>query len=140
MNPRSKEKLLMTHHGCSYGEGVAFGYQFSLRQGAGTELLLIPISGSRWRRKRDVNWKKESSSRVFGRRGINRCKVGHRVWPHLARRPEGAPPSWPRQEVTWPGGGPPPAHLRASGVFREIIISGFFLAILIFTFSVMHKQ
>ena len=99
MNPRSKEELLTKHLGGKHGEGGASGDQSSLRQGAGTELLLIPIPGSRWRRNRDVNWKMESSLRVFERRGINRCKGGHRGWPPLARRPEGAAHPWSRQGV-----------------------------------------
>ena len=56
----------------------------------------------------------------------------------------GVVPSWPRQEVAWPGGGPPPAVLRASGVFREIGISGIFLEfsgnIDFSPFSAMHIQ
>ena len=43
----------------------------------GQELLLIPISGSRWRWNSGENVEKESSLRVFGTKGINRGKIGH---------------------------------------------------------------
>ena len=48
----------------------------------GQELLLIPISGSRWRRNSGENVEKESSLRVFGRRGLYRRKKGTRGWTH----------------------------------------------------------
>ena len=49
----------------------ASGDETSLRQGAGTELLLIPILESRRQRNRDENWEKDSAFRVSGTRGIN---------------------------------------------------------------------
>ena len=52
---------------------------------AGQELLLIPISGLRWRRNSGENVEKESSLRVFATKGINRGEDGHQGWPHLAR-------------------------------------------------------
>ena len=84
----------------------------SLRQVAGTELLLIPILGSRWRRNRDENWEKDSCFRVSGIRGINRCKGGHRGWPHLARRPGGAPPPGCARRSPGQGVGPLQLSLR----------------------------
>ena len=48
---------------------------------SGQELLLIPISGSRWRRISGVDGKKESSLRVFGMRGKYRCLEGHQGPP-----------------------------------------------------------
>ena len=83
----------------------------------GHELLLIPISGSRWRRNSGVNVEKKSSLKVFGTRGINRRKVGHQGRAYLARRPGGAASPWPRRVVACPWGGPPMVALRASGVF-----------------------
>ena len=110
----------------------------------GQELLLIPISGSRWRRNSGVNVEKESSLNIFGTRGINRHKVGHQGWAHLARRPGGAASPWPRQVAAWPGGGSPLAPLRASGSFLQIRISGIFLDfsgnIDFSPFSAMHGQ
>ena len=62
----------------------------------GQELLLIPISGSRWRRNNGENVEKESSLGIFRSRGINRAKVGHQRWGHLARRLGDAVRPWPR--------------------------------------------
>ena len=116
------------------GEGAS-GDETSLRQGAGTELLLIPILESRRRRNKDENWETDSASRVFGRRGINRCKGGHRGWPHLARRPEGAPP--PGRTRRSPGQRVAPLRLSFGLLesfgkleFLEFFLN--FLAILIF--------
>ena len=110
----------------------------------GQELLLIPISGSRWRRNSGVNMEKESSLKVFGMRGINRRKVGHQRWAHLARRPGGVASPWPRQVAAWPGGGSPwpPFGLLESSFIKDFLeFFWIFSAILIFSpFSAMHGQ
>ena len=92
----------------------------------GQELLLIPISGSRWRRNNGENVEKESSPRVFGMKGINRGETGHQGWPHLARRPGGAPGG--RLARGWLPPAPP------SGIWKLPTNKNFcnFLAILIF--------
>ena len=92
----------------------------------GQELLLILISGSRWQRNSGENVEKESSLGIFRSRGINRAKVGHQGWAHLARRPGGAASPWPCQVAAWPGGGSPMPPLRASGVFLHKRFSGNF--------------
>ena len=93
----------------------------------GQELLLIPISGLRWRRNSGENMENESSLRISSTKGINRRKVGHQGWAHLARRQGGAASPWPRQVAAWPGGGSPLAPLRASGVFLHKRFFGIFL-------------
>ena len=109
----------------------------------GQELLLIPISGSRWRQNSGENVEKESSLGIFRSRGINRAKVGHQRWGHLARQLGGAARPWPLQVAAWPGGAPwPPFGLLESSFIKDFLeFFWIFPAILFFhLFSAMHGQ
>ena len=66
---------------------VASEDESSLRQGVGTELLVILIwESSRWQ-NRDGFEKKDSALRVFDGRGINRRKRGHQGVDPPPKRP-----------------------------------------------------
>ena len=110
----------------------------------GQELLLIPISGSRWWRNSGENVDKVSSSGVFRSGGINRAEVGHQGWAHLARQLEGAARPWPCQVTPCPGGGSPwpPFGLLESSFIKDFLkFFWIFPTILIFhLFSAMHGQ
>src|ERR1041385_610320 len=113
MKPRSKEELLTKHIGGKHGDGGASGDQPSLRQGVGTGTYinsLILILGPRWWRNSGKNVENQSTPRIFETRGINRRKVRHQRWAHLARQ-SGARPApgrarWPPNQGVAPPGPP----------------------------------
>ena len=95
----------------------------------GRGLLAIPILESLRRRNSGENRDAGSLFRVSGTGCKYRPKGGTRRWTHLPGGHWARPPSWPRQEAAWKGGGPPPALLRASGSFRHADFLYIFLGI-----------
>ena len=109
----------------------------------GQELLLMPISGSRWRQNSGVNIEKESSLRVFGMRGINRRKIGHQggpTWPGgQGARPAPGHARWPPGQGVAPPG--PPSGFWSLPMNKNFCKFFYFSGDIDFSpFSAMHGQ
>ena len=86
-------------------------------RGPGRGLLMLPILEVLRRRNRGENRDAGFLSRVFGTGSKYRPKGGTRGGPLHPGGLPARPGVGPRHLAAWEGGGPPPALLRASGVF-----------------------
>ena len=117
--------------GGSNVDGDESGGTSPSRQGAGTGIL-VPRSLLAMAAEIGIASGKRSCGIRVSTPGVKiGPKGGSRGGP---TRPGGSlawPPPWPRGQAAWEGGGPPPALLRASGVFWNAE----FLCIFLWNFS-----